>query len=404
MELDTILVRYDAAPGDRHRPTCTPLYQTATFSLDSSEDAPQHDYSRSGNPTRDVFESQMRRLEGGGHALAYTSGVAALSAVFGLVRSGESILAGSDLYGGTVRLLARVFPRRGVAVLFGDPSDPIAFAHLADASTRIVHVETPTNPSLRIVDLAALSGALAERFSGLGVPPPLLSVDNTLMTPYLQRPLDFGAGVVVHSATKGLSGHADVTAGVVVTNDGALAEELAYLRNAEGTALAPFEALLLLRGLKTLAVRLDRQQCTAFTIASLLGALPGVVRVHYPGLDHHPGAAIHARQARGAGPVVSFELDSPERARAVARSLELFPLTVSFGAVGSSVCHPHAMSHASIPAELRAMAPPETLLRLSIGLEAAVDLRADLARAIGGASAAVGQPGARHVVRECSVP
>jgi cystathionine beta-lyase/cystathionine gamma-synthase len=324
----------------------------------------------------------MGRLEGARHALAYTSGVAALSAAFGLARSGESILAGSDLYGGTVRLLARVFPRRGVAVRFGDPSDPIAFARLADASTRIVHVETPTNPSLRIVDLAPLSAALRERFAGLGVAPPLLSVDNTLMTPYLQRPLDLGADVVVHSATKGLSGHADVTAGMVVTNDDALAEELAYLRNAEGTALAPFEALLLLRGLKTLGVRLDRQQRSALTIALLLQSLPAVVRVHYPGLEGHPGAAIHTRQAHGAGPVVSFELDSAERARAIARSLELFPLTVSFGSVGSSVCHPHAMSHASIPQELRAMAPPETLLRLSIGLEAAVDLGADLARTI----------------------
>jgi cystathionine beta-lyase len=382
MKIDTMLVRYDAAPGDLHRPTCTPLYQTATFSLDPSDDTPRHDYSRSGNPTRDVLESQIGRLEGARHALAYTSGVAALSAAFGLARSGESILAGSDLYGGTVRLLARVFPRRGVAVRFGDPGDPIAFARLADASTRIVHVETPTNPSLRIIDLAALSAALRERFAALGVAPPLLSVDNTLMTPYLQRPLDFGADLVVHSATKGLSGHADVTAGAVVTNDPALAEELAYLRNAEGTTLAPFEALLLLRGLKTLAVRLDRQQRSALTIALLLQSLPGVVRVHYPGLRDHPGAAIHARQARGAGPVVSFELDSAERARAVARSLELFPLTVSFGAVGSSVCHPYAMSHASIPTELCAMAPPETLLRLSIGLEADVDLGADLVRAI----------------------
>jgi cystathionine beta-lyase len=255
MEIDTLLVRYDAAPGDPHRPTCTPLYQTATFSLDPSEDTPRHDYTRSGNPTRDVLESQMLRLEGGRHALAYTSGVAALSAVFGLARSGQSILAGSDLYGGTVRLLARIFPRRGVAVRFGDPGDAVAFARLADATTRIVHVETPTNPSLRIVDLAALAEALRDRFAGLDVAPPLLSVDNTLMTPYLQRPLDLGAAIVVHSATKGLSGHADVTAGVVVTSDEGLAEELAYLRNAEGTALAPFEALLLLRGPKTLAVR-----------------------------------------------------------------------------------------------------------------------------------------------------
>jgi cystathionine beta-lyase len=381
MRLDTRLVRFDAAPGDPHRPTCTPLYQTATFAPEDPECG--HDYTRSGNPTRDVLEASLGSLEGeGARSLAYASGVSALAAVFGLARSGQSVLAGDDLYGGTVRLLSAVLSRRGVAVRFGDPCDPEAFAALADATTRLAHLETPTNPWLRIVDVAAVRRALDARAGALGVRPPLLCVDNTLMTPYLQRPLDLGSDLVVHSATKALSGHADVTAGVVAATDEALAAELAFLRNAEGTALAPFEALLLLRGMKTLAVRLDRQQATAGLLAEELRHLPGVEAVRFPALRDHPGAALHARQARGPGCVISVVLESAERASEVARSLALFPRTVSFGSVGSSVCHPRRMSHASIPEERREAAPPESLLRLSVGLEAPEDLLEDLTRAL----------------------
>jgi cystathionine beta-lyase len=378
----TRLVRFEPAPGDPWRPSCTPLYQTATFTQDSAESPGPYDYTRSGNPTRDVLQRRLADLEGARHALAYVSGSAALASVTGLLRSGDGVLAGRSLYGGTMRWLSGVLPRRGLNVVYGDPTDAEAFAALLHRDVRLVLVETPSNPLLEIADVRALRAALDTRAGTLGVEPPLLAVDNTLMTPYLQRPLALGADLVLHSATKGLSGHGDVTAGAVATDDDALARELRFLQNAEGNALAPFEALLLIRGIKTLAVRLDRQQATAGVVAQALCEQPGVVDVRWPGLPHHPGAAVHARQASGPGPVVTVELRTADLARRLAASLRLFPLTVSFGAVGSSACHPSRMSHASVPDALRGLAPAETLVRLSIGLEDPTDLLEDLARSL----------------------
>jgi cystathionine beta-lyase len=372
----TAIARFKAAPGDPYAAAAAPLYQTATFAQSSPLGGGPYDYSRSGNPTRTVLEQQLAEIEGAVRALAYASGLAALAAVVRMLGSGGEVVAGDDLYGGSYRLLSRILPRQGIAVRYADATDLAAVAAACGPRTRLVLVETPTNPLLRIADLAAL----AELAHARGA---LLAVDNSLLSPYLQRPLALGADLVIHSATKALGGHSDLTAGVVAVRDHTLAEELDFQRNAEGTALNPFEAWLLLRGMKTLAVRLERQQANAQHLAELLAGHPRVRRVHYPGLAGHPGAAIHRRQAAGPGPVLSFETGSVALSQRVAAAAELFTISVSFGSVSSLISLPCAMSHASIPPEVRrARALPEDLIRLAVGIEDPADLAADLTQAL----------------------
>ncbi len=389
----TQLARFAAASGDPFAATAAPLYQTATFAQDSAVETGPYDYTRSGNPTRTVLEERLAQLEGAARALAYGSGVAALAAVVRTVASragGGEVLAGLDLYGGTYRLLSRLLAAEGIAVRYVDATEPAAVAAALSPRTRLLLVETPSNPLLKIADLAALAD-LAHAHGAL------LAVDNTLLTPYFQRPLGLGADLVVHSATKALAGHGDVTAGIVAVADPALALELAFRRNAEGTALAPFEAWLLLRGLKTLAVRLERQEENALRVARFLARRQLVRRVHYPGLPGHPGHALQRTQATGFGSLVSFETGSVERSRRIAEATEIFTLSVSFGSVGSLVSLPCRMSHASIPAEVRATRElPEDLVRLAVGIEDAGDLEADLEQALAaGAGGNGGRGGAR---------
>lgn len=371
MRRATEIVRFPASPGDPHQPVSTPIYQTATFAQDDPSEPGRYDYSRSGNPTRTVLEEQLARLDGGIRGFAYTSGMAALSAVLRLVGPGERIVAGDDLYGGTWRLLSRVVAPLGIEVRYVDLSD-VDRAREAIAGARLVLVETPTNPLQRIVDLAAT----AEICRSAGA---WFAVDGSAATPYLQRPLAHGAALVVHSATKGLSGHADLTAGAVVTSDPALAERLAFDQNAEGTGLAPFDAWLLLRGTKTLAIRYDRAQASASRIARWLVEQPWVAGTFFPGLPDHPGRRIHERQASGPGVVLSFTTGDARRSVAIARHLRLFTRSVSFGSVNSVVALPCLSSHASIPGSDRRL--PEDLVRLSIGIEDVDDLLEDLARA-----------------------
>lgn len=374
----TLLAGVRPLPGDPYRASSIPIYQTATFAQESALDAGPYDYTRSGNPTREALERQVAALEGAGTALAYASGLAALAAVARLAQGGE-ILAGDDLYGGTYRLLSSVLAGSGVAVRYVDASDLAAVEAALGGATRLLMVETPSNPFLRIADLAAL-GRLARARGAL------LAVDGSLATPLRQRPLPLGADLVVHSATKGLCGHADTTAGIVAVRDPALAADLAFRRNAEGTALAPFEAWLLLRGMKTLAVRLDRQEANARRVAAFLAGHPGVRKVHFPGLPEHPGAALHAAQSAGPGTLVSFETGSAERSARIVAALRLFAIAVSFGGVGSTASLPCRMSHASIPEDVRrARAFPEDLVRLSLGIEDADDLLTDLDRALAAA-------------------
>ncbi|KAB2963930.1 MAG: aminotransferase class V-fold PLP-dependent enzyme [Thermoanaerobaculia bacterium] len=367
--------------ADPHAASVPPLYQTATFRQPGAAEAGEFDYSRTDNPTRRLLETQLAGLEGGRHAFAYGSGMAALAALLRLVEPGGEILAGDDLYGGTTRWLARVAPLCGVAVRHLDATDPERVAAAIGRRTRLLLVETPSNPRLRIAPLAALAAVARRR----GV---RLAVDNSLLSPLLQRPLALGADLVVHSATKILGGHGDLTAGVVVVDDEVLAERLAFHRNAEGAALAPFEAWLLLRGLKTLALRVEQQGRSAALLAHHLAADPRVRRVWFPELPGHPGRELHAAQAAGPGPLLAFETGDPELSRRLVDGLRLFAVAVSFGSVASAATLPFRLSHAAVPEPLRdRLAPPPDLVRLAVGLEDPRDLIEDLEQAWAGATA-----------------
>lgn len=381
MRAETRYVHFDAAPGDRFSPTVAPLYQTATFRQPSATEFGEYDYTRSGNPTRRVLEQHMASIEGGARALAFSSGMAAITATASLVKTGEEIVACQDIYGGTYRLFTRVLPRQGVTVNFVDTTHHEAVEEALARNPRLVLLETPTNPLQRITDIARLAARVHEHDG-------LLAVDNSLMSPYLQRPLDAGADIVIHSATKYLGGHSDVTAGVVVTRHKEVAREIAFYQNAAGTALAPFEAWLLLRGLKTLALRIDRQQTNAGLVARFLASHRLVRNVRYAGLADHPGRDVHFRQARGAGGVMGFETGSVDLSREIVERTKLFAITVSFGGVASSISMPAYMSHASIPRDVRrASGLPEDLVRISVGIEHPDDLIEDLGSAIDEAAA-----------------
>jgi cystathionine beta-lyase len=375
MKPSTRLVHFEACPQDPFSPSSTPIYQTATFAQASATECGQYDYTRSGNPTRTVLERQLALLEVARYAFAFTSGMAALSTITRLLDVGGEILAGSDLYGGTYRLLSRITSGQGISVRHVDTTDLDAVDAALGSQTHMVLVETPTNPLQKITDLEALSALAHSRGA-------LLVVDNTMLSPYLQKPLELGADIVVHSATKHLCGHGDVTGGVVAVRDDTLAQEIAFRQNAEGTALAPFDSWLLLRGMKTLSIRLDRQQATAGRLAQYLAGHSRIKKVHYPGLPDHPGRDLHFSQARGAGAVLSFETGSVETSRRIVEATRLFTISVSFGNVTSLISLPCRMSHASIPAEARKQLElPEDLVRLSVGIEDPDDLIADLEQA-----------------------
>lgn len=357
-----------------------PIYQTATFRQQSADEFGEYDYSRSGNPTRSLVEKQLARLEKGEYACAFASGMAALTALTRLVQAGEEIVAGNDLYGGTVRLLEQVLPRQGIVVRYVDTSDLKAVKALLNERTKLILIETPTNPLLKISDLKALANLAHEAGA-------VLAVDNSMLSPVLQKPLTLGADLVIHSATKFLGGHSDVTAGAVITNNAELHRQIAFHQNAEGAGLAPFEAWLLLRGIKTLALRVERQKDSALRIAEFLTRYKSVERVYYPGLETHPGHEIHCRQAAGGGAVISFTTRDEEFSRKVVENTQLFEIAVSFGSVGSVISLPCRMSHKSVPDALHdTLAPPAHLIRISVGIEDVDDLIEDLEEAFNAAS------------------
>ncbi len=372
MNFATKLVHYDVSPNDPYRPMATPIYQTATFEQEFGDSFGPYDYSRSGNPTRRVLEDQIASLENGLRAFCFSSGMAAIATVTRLLSPGDEILADWDLYGGATRLFRQLKEHSGVTVRYIDASRPEHLASQISTSTRLIYLESPTNPLLRVIDLSA-SAIIAHQH---GV---RLCVDNSTMSPYLQNPLELGADIVIHSATKFLSGHSDVTGGAVVVKDEALAAQIYSIQNAEGTALGPFDCFLLLRGLKTLKLRMDAQQSNASRIAAHLAQDSRISRVYYPGLPDHPGSAIQKAQARGAGSVISFQVGSPDAAKRIAEGLRLFAIAVSFGSVNSTIGIPIKMSHASTPADLQATrAIPADLLRMSIGIEDCEELLQDL--------------------------
>jgi cysteine-S-conjugate beta-lyase len=378
------LVQFESAPGDRFHPIATPIYQTATFAQDEIDRPGEYGYSRSGNPTRAVLERLLASLENGTRAFCFSSGMAAITAATRLLNSGEEILADIDLYGGTCRLFGVLPQRTGIGVRYADACDPEGFAQQIGPRTKMVYVESPTNPLFRIVDLRRMAAIAHEHGA-------VLCVDNSTMSPYLQNPLDLGADIVLHSATKYLSGHHDVTGGAIIVKDAALGSKVHFVQNSEGTALGPFDSYLVLRGMKTLKLRIDCQQRNAEAVARFLCAHEKVQRVYYPGLKDSCGYELQCSQARGAGSVLSFTTGSVALSKAIAAAAKMFHITVSFGSISSSISLPSKMSHASVPAEqLKLRNLPPDLLRVSIGIEDEEDLIADLDQAIRAASQSVG--------------
>jgi len=362
--------------NDLHGAIVPPIYQTATFVQPTATEFGDFDYTRSGNPTRSLLEEQLASLEDATYASAFASGMAALTALTRIVRSGEEIIAGDDLYGGTVRLLERIASTQGVTVRYVDTTDLDLVRSNLTSSTRLILIETPSNPLFRITDIRALS--LIARDAGA-----LLAVDNSMLSPVFQRPLNLGADIVIHSATKFLCGHSDVTAGAIITNDRSVHESISFQQNAEGAGLSPFESWLLLRGLKTLALRVERQNKSAQRVAEFLESHSSVARVFYPGLVSNEGHKIHRQQSEGDGAVVSFTTDDPDFSVRLVEATRLFKIAVSFGSVGSTISLPCRMSHASIPLALRdRIGPPADLVRLSVGIEDVDDLIDDLSRAL----------------------
>jgi cystathionine beta-lyase len=357
-----------------------PIYQTATFEQPSATEFGEYDYTRSGNPTRALLEQQLADLETAAYACAFASGMAALTSMTRIVRPGEEIIAGDDLYGGTVRLIDRIASHFNISVSYVDTTNGTEVRRAISDRTRLVLLETPTNPLFRISDIRELSSIAHEAGA-------YLAVDNSMLSPVFQQPLNLGADVVIHSATKFLCGHSDVTAGALMTNDPELHKQFSFQQNAEGAGLSPFESWLLLRGLKTLALRVERQNSSAEKIARFLQTRPEVTRVFYPGLADHPGREIHKQQADGNGAVVSFTTGDVQLSSDIAASTKLFRVAVSFGSVGSTISLPCRMSHASIPSALRSrLAPPSDLVRISVGIEDVDDLIDDLDRAFAASS------------------
>ena len=358
----------------------TPIYATSTYVQTSPGHHQGYEYSRTQNPTRTAYEQCVADLESGRHGFAFASGMAAMATVLELLDTGSHVLAMDDLYGGSRRLFEQVRERSaGLTFTFADLSDTTVAASLIRPETRMIWVESPTNPMLALVDLNALAALAKEKEL-------LLAVDNTFASPYLQRPLEFGAQIVVHSATKYLNGHSDVVGGCVVVNDDALAERIGYLQNAVGAVAGPFDSFLALRGLKTLALRMDRHCENSLAIARWLERHPQVERVIYPGLESHPQHKLATRQMSGFGGMITFFIKGGlEEARRFLERCRIFALAESLGGVESLIEHPAIMTHASIPADKRAeLGISDTLIRLSVGVEALEDLIADLAYAFDG--------------------
>lgn len=353
-----------------------PIYQTSTYEQRGLGENTGWEYSRTGNPTRAALEVLISELEGGKAGFAFGSGMAAITAVLSLFKSGDRILISSNVYGGTFRVLDKIFKNFEIGYSIEDTTDIDALEKKISSDVKAILVESPANPLLTITDLAAVA-ALAKKHGILSI------VDNTFMTPYLQRPIELGTDIVIHSATKYLGGHSDLVAGLVVVNSAELAERLAFIQNATGGVLGPFDSFLLIRGIKTLGVRLDRHVDNAEKLAKYLSAHKAVKKVYYPGLPDAQGYEINKRQAKNGGAMISFELKENYNIKKFFSSLNLIALAESLGGVESLVCHPASMTHASIPYDIRQkVGITDGLIRLSTGIENAEDLVADLERAI----------------------
>jgi cysteine-S-conjugate beta-lyase len=374
--LRTRILHHGAETDPHTGAAAVPVYQVSTYAQKDPVNLGKYEYARGENPTREALEHAIARLEGGDVGLAFASGMAAISSVLLLFRPGDHLLVAEDVYGGTYRVVTTIFRQWGLESTFVDTSDPGNIAAVIRPETRAIFVETPSNPILKITDLAAVSAIAREK--------KLLSiVDNTFMTPYLQRPIEHGFDIVVHSATKFLGGHSDLIAGLVVTRDAELGGRLKFIQRAFGAILGPQDAFLVSRGIKTLGARMEAQQANAEKLARWLTGAPGVRKVYYPTLAGHEGREVHLRQSAGGGAVVSFELPDGPAAHRFMRSVRLPLLAVSLGGVESILSYPATMSHGSMPREERlARGITDGLVRLSVGLEDPEDLIRDLDRAL----------------------
>ena len=374
LRFETNAIHAGQEPEPQYGAVNVPIYQTSTYAQPDVGAPKRYDYARGGNPTREALQTALAALEGGRHGVSFGSGLAAETTMLLTLSPGDHVLLANDVYGGTYRLLARVLSRWGLGFDVVDMTDLGSLRGAIRDTTRLVWVETPTNPLLKIIDIQAVAGVAHEAGARC-------AVDNTFATPYLQRPLELGADLVVHSVTKYVAGHSDLVGGAVVTDDDDLAEELRFLQNAVGAVPGPMDCYLALRGLKSLAARMQAHCRNARAVADLLSGHPKVRRVHYPGLTTHPGHEIAERQMRDFGGMVSFEVASREEALRMARSTRLFFLAESLGGVESLIEVPAPMTHASVagsPLEV-----PDTLIRLSVGIEHPDDLIADLGQALG---------------------
>lgn len=354
-----------------------PIYQTASFShIKPGHNANGFDYSRESNPTRQHLEETVSSLEGAADTVAFNSGMAAITACFELFRPGDHIVCSEDLYGGTVRLFHNVEEKNGLSFSFVDTADADRLRAALRSETKAIYVETPSNPMMRVTNIRVCS-ALAKELGAL------LIVDNTFLSPYWQNPIELGVDLVVHSGTKFLAGHNDTIAGFLCSADGALGARVRLLGKTLGNTLAPFDSWLVMRGMKTLAVRMERQQENAQKLAAWLIGQPQVEKVYYVGLPQHPGYAVHASQARGAGSMLSFTVDSEKTALRLLENVRLITFAESLGGTESLITYPMIQTHPDVPkADRERLGITETLLRLSVGLEHVDDIIADLARAL----------------------
>ncbi|HEX9778430.1 MAG TPA: PLP-dependent aspartate aminotransferase family protein [Geopsychrobacteraceae bacterium] len=377
VSLDTELVQIGVGRDRQTGAISVPIHPSATYRHPAVGESTGYDYTRSGNPTRQALEEGLARLEGGSRGLAFASGMAALTTFFLHFSSGDHLIVSEDLYGGTYRVLDRIFADFGLATSYVDTTDSSRVEAAIRDTTRALLVETPGNPLLGVADLEAL-GELCRRRQLL------FAVDNTFLSPVLQRPIDFGADVVLHSGTKYLGGHSDLCSGVLVTRTPELGERFYFLQNTTGAILSPQDSWLLIRSLKTLALRMERHCQNAMQIATWLEAHPRVGTVYYPGLASHPGHQLSKRQCKGFGGMLSFRVASPEHARQVLQRLQLISFAESLGGVESLMTLPALQTHGDIPVEERErLGICESLLRLSVGIESVDDIIADLEQALG---------------------
>lgn len=374
--IETALIHGGISIDERTGAVNVPIYQTSTFKQDGLGKMRGYEYSRTGNPTREALEALIAELENGYAGFAFGSGMAATTAVLSLLKSGDRVLISGNVYGGTFRVLDKVFNHFGITYTISDTTDPAAFERDITPDVKAVMIESPANPLMTVTDIKAVADISHKH--GL-----LVIVDNTFMTPYLQKPLDLGADIVVHSATKYLGGHSDVVAGLAVVSTKELAEKLAFIQNSTGGVLPPFDSFLLIRGIKTLGVRMDRHVQNAEKAAEFLKNSSAVKNVYYPGLEGVQGYEINKKQAKNGGVMISFELKDNYDINVFFESLKLIMLAESLGGVESLVCHPSTMTHASIPADIRQkVGITDGLIRLSTGIENIDDIIADLSQAI----------------------